>query len=412
MLLQFTIENVLSFADEQVLSFLAADGEHHRPGQVIEVPGVGGVLRSVVVYGANASGKSNLISALGHLRALVWEGTPPGGRIGVPPFRQRSECLSRPRRLQIDLIAGDTRRYSYGLEVLPQEVVSEWMFVDDAPVFERHGRSVKWSSGDLTVRADFLRFVAEGTRPEQTLIAELRARAAAEFTPFAEAIAKVGINDAMFTAPSPEAVAAWGLYDPEHLGACIELLNRADTGIVDAGFAGVTAEQRGKARTDRGYAESLAKSGARVVFVPEGADEHSGLQLGELSDGTRRLLWLAHLAFISGSFGTLCLDEIERSMHTQLAAFLVGELEATSPTTQFLFTTHDTNLLDADLFRRDGIWFVDKDRRGASRLYSLVEFDREQLDGLQGRMEEGYLQGRFGAIPRLRPDGAAGFKAS
>jgi AAA15 family ATPase/GTPase len=119
----------------------------------------------------------------------------------------------------------------------------------------------------------------------------------------------------------------------------------------------------------------------------------------ELSDGTRRLLDLG-LATMPGPGESTCfIDEIDRSLHSALAVRLVALLNAHEERAQLVLTTHDTNLLDAGVFGRDAIWFVDLDAHGAAHLYSLAEFDRGQLDALTGHLEQGYLQGRFGAIP-------------
>ena len=96
MLLQFTVENVLSFRDETVLSLLAAPGVEHAPGQVIDVPGLAQpVLRVVALYGANASGKSNLVKAMAMARRLVLEGTRPDMRIEVAPFKLDPEAWGK-----------------------------------------------------------------------------------------------------------------------------------------------------------------------------------------------------------------------------------------------------------------------------------------------------------------------------
>jgi AAA15 family ATPase/GTPase len=95
------------------------------------------------------------------------------------------------------------------------------------------------------------------------------------------------------------------------------------------------------------------------------------------------------------------LDELDQSFHTELTRHLMELINRRRGRGQFVVTTHDTNLLDAGVFGRDAVWFVEKDTDGAARLYSLAEFDRAQLDALTGRIEQGYLQGRFGAIPVL-----------
>ena len=128
--------------------------------------------------------------------------------------------------------------------------------------------------------------------------------------------------------------------------------------------------------------------------------QRTHLPLHEESDGSQRLLdLLPALYYLANEGGVFVIDELERSMHPMLARkfiefFLKVEGNAKS---QLIFTTHESTLLDLDLMRRDGIWFVEKDPEGATHLYSLADFKvRKDL-----RIEKGYLEGRFGAIPFL-----------
>jgi hypothetical protein len=135
-------------------------------------------------------------------------------------------------------------------------------------------------------------------------------------------------------------------------------------------------------------------------------DEPAAMDIFEESDGTQRLLDLAPVLYHSKSPSSVeasifVIDELERSLHPLLTRLFLGHFlgQTAGPTSQLIFTTHDTNLLDLALLPRDAVWFVEKNRQGASSVYSLAEFNGDQLDKLGGRVEEGYLQGRFGAIP-------------
>jgi hypothetical protein len=124
------------------------------------------------------------------------------------------------------------------------------------------------------------------------------------------------------------------------------------------------------------------------------------LPFGEESDGSRRLLNLLPALYrMTTESRVFVIDELERSMHPMLARkFIEFFLKAVRGAgSQLIFTTHESTLLDLDLVRRDGIWFAEKDPKGATRLYSLAEFKvRKDL-----RVEKGYLAGRFGAVPFL-----------
>jgi len=119
------------------------------------------------------------------------------------------------------------------------------------------------------------------------------------------------------------------------------------------------------------------------------------------SEGTKTLFSLAGpiLVALHGG-GVLVVDELDRSLHTQLAKRIVTMFNdpATNPNNaQLVFNTHDTNLLDTDVLRRDQIWFTEKGSDGATRLFPLTDFRARKYENL----ERGYLQGRYGAVPSI-----------
>jgi hypothetical protein len=139
----------------------------------------------------------------------------------------------------------------------------------------------------------------------------------------------------------------------------------------------------------------------RIVALHDcGTEKAARLLLHEESDGSRRLLKLLPFLYrLTRQAGVIVIDELERSMHPMLARkFIEFFLKAADNSeSQLIFSTHESTLLDLDLMRRDGIWFTEKDQEGATHLYSLADFKvRKDL-----RIEKGYLEGRFGAIPFL-----------
>lgn len=187
------------------------------------------------------------------------------------------------------------------------------------------------------------------------------------------------------------------------------LLDWLGTGVRGVRWASSDAGAQG--RLDAGASVwSLLSEGApiRLVF------DHAGgtLELDELSAGTRRLLTL-HVAVLGTFGGTPMIDEFNQSFHTALTRQLLElAIHERSAFGQLIFTTHDTNLLDAGLLGADGIWFVEKDADGASHLVSLAEFDPDELAALTGHLEEGYLQGRFGGVPFFGDPARLGWEPS
>jgi hypothetical protein len=201
MLLQFAVENYACFADQVVLSLRAVPGEAHPEGQVVEVPGIGPVLRTLVLYGPNASGKSRLVEAFGVLFRLARNGVPPGGTIPVIPHKLDPGWVDKPSTFEVELFVEGVH-YAYGLEATTEEVFSEWLYRVEGKrsvaIFEREkseGPRPNIIIGEgLPLdehRRAFYGFVAEGTRPEQPFLAELRARNATEL---AQLFPRVGVR--------------------------------------------------------------------------------------------------------------------------------------------------------------------------------------------------------------------------
>lgn len=413
MLLQFTVGNYGCFRAPTTLSFVAS-GDYARVGPVTPVPGVGDVLRAVVVFGANASGKTTLLDALESLLHLMAVGIKPGFQSNRPRHALDPDCADAPQTYQVDFFTSD-KVWSYGLSMNPaREVVEEWLVElrgeDEVVAFRRKpgpkgvprvqfGDAVEVTAG----RRSFLAFVAEGTRPEQTLCAELRQRNAHEFQflfDFALGVELIGPPNL-----SEEELLAQLLRDPASRAITEGLLRQAGTGVV-----GVEIEALNKqvARVleadelvDRTVAERLVPH-ARLWFSHRGTHGPERLRYSDLSRGTQRLLHLVEPA-IDGALGVtrlFLIDELDQSLHPSLVRWLVRQfLEMEGA--QFLFTTHDTTLLDAGVFDRSGVWFVEKDATGASALHSLVDVDPAQLEQLTSRLGLGYLQGRFGGTPHI-----------
>ncbi|MDO9016369.1 MAG: ATP-binding protein [Deltaproteobacteria bacterium] len=440
MLLQFAVENFLSIKEQVVLSMLVPAGVTLDPRYARRVGWKWDVLRCAAIYGANAAGKSNVIKALDVFRTLVTKGSAPDQRIGVTGFRLDPAWREKPTRFEVEVVLGDVR-YSYGIELTQDTIVSEWLYRgegdDERMLFERergedgateHRFKFGEVAGDEEQR-QFVRFVAKGTPANQPFLVESRQRNVTDYGPLSDWLER-GV----------------AVIEPhsKHLGLLSELEDSASRGFLEqrlrawgTGVDGVVIHRdsvdslSGKSGVERRLIKSLVDMG--VVQIGTLVDDpavasmdgdavsrkslrfrHPGAGGVELfdwndeSDGTRRLMHLLpvlrqiHQHPDGGQL--LAVDELERSLHTSLTRRFVEEfldLCASAPdtTAQMIFTTHDTNLLNGRLLPPASIWFVEKDRAGASHLYSLAEYPSEQVDALTEHLEDGYLQGRFGAIP-------------
>jgi len=407
-LLQFTVENVLSFRDRATLSMVAGSTPSGLESAVTRVEGFDQpISRVAAIYGPNASGKSNLVKALEMIRRLIVDGTRPDQPIAVVPFKLDDSSAHDPSRFELELLI-EGRRYSYGALISTDAVDKEWLFETSAGgveqlLFERVdiGAGPSFEIGAALepeeARRQFLKFVAQGTRRNQLYLTELAERNAEEFT----AVTRWFRSSWSLVPGSvdPRSLAVKYVTDPKLRTRTRELLRATGTGIRHLQFESKAADT--KLPEEQLRSRLAQASDLRMRFgMNEG--EYS-LGFDEQSDGTRRLLELApELHSACSSTSLVVCDELDRSLHTLVSQhFVRAFLESAAPQSQLLFTTHDTNLLDANLLPRQAIWFVEKDMEGGSTLYSLSEFKQEQLESIGADIERGYLAGRFGAIPFL-----------
>jgi AAA15 family ATPase/GTPase len=198
MLVRFTVENCLSFRDRVEFSMIAAEEVLDHPEHVIHADGVNGVpvLKLGVIYGANASGKSNLVKAMLMVRKLILNPTGPDKRIDRATFKLDPACRDRSTRFEFE-IRLENRYFAYGFSVSSKRVEEEWLFevgrsVEDR-IFERSGSSFEWGRLEFSSPDEkaFLEFTAKGTLPNRLFLSECRERNIRDNVPAARDIVNV-----------------------------------------------------------------------------------------------------------------------------------------------------------------------------------------------------------------------------
>jgi uncharacterized protein len=408
MLIEFRVENHRSIREEQVLTMEASGPEvarvvdgHRKPLTCV-----------AAIYGANASGKSNLLSALAYARAVVvyshrlWE---PEGGVPRDPFAW-GEFRRKPSLYEITFVQ-DKVRYRYGFVLDDAAVAEEWLHAWP------HGRRQVWFERDRGKMkfGDALggenRVVEELTRNNALFLsaaAQLRHEQLLPVYRWFGGIASVNIRaprgvpfeDYLLSrAGFGELSLARALAEMDDEGADVEnqrviteysnILRAADVGILDF---------KAEHDPERPRHPSL-------YFLHESDEGDSWLPLRQESDGTKVLLQIAQPVISALARGHLVIiDELERSLHPLLARYvlrLFGDPSRNPNHAQVLFTTHDTNLIGTSAgpaaLTREQIWLTEKNRSGATVLYPLTDYKPRKQENL----ERGYLQGRYGAIPFL-----------
>lgn len=414
MLVEFRVKNFRSLRDEQVLSLVASKDKTllETNTLVTGIKAAPTLLRSAVVYGANAGGKSNLIKALQYMQGVVIESATviqPGQTFSVQPFRLDGESARHPTEFEITFLL-DGVRYQYGFALTSQRIVSEHLLVYKAFKPQRwFDRYIDANTGKETFEfGPGLRGpknVWEGATRSNSLFLSMAVQLNSEqlrpvFDWFVNHL--VIFNEVSPLAPQ---FSVQMLRQAEKRKAICDFLTAADISIADIDV--VTRTVPGQAvHFDRITGktevrlEEIEENQLRFRHVTERGE--AVFDLTEESSGTRNLLFLAGPVLDILKKGlTLVIDEIDTSLHTLLVREMVRLFhrpEVNTGGAQLIFTTHDTSLLDApDLLRRDQVWFVEKDRHQTSTLVSLSEFSPRKNEAL----ERGYLIGRYGGVPFL-----------
>lgn len=415
MLLEFRTKNFRSLRDEQALSLVASSDKTLLETHALStgLKAVPHVLKSAVVYGANASGKSNLIKALQYMRNVVLESAVllPGQTFSrLQPFKLDATSSSQATEFEVSFTL-DGMRCQYGFAMNTQRIVSEQLLVYKAAKpqrwFLRHfdaasGRDVyEFGTGLKGAKS-----LWEGaTRPNALFLSTAVQLNSEDLRPVFDWFANRLVIFNEQSQPSPEFSLAMLKQEAQRKAIC-EFLRAADTSIADIE---VTTKQALVHTIQLDLATGKREDIANEQFVDEVKFHHlteqgtAAFDLADESGGTRNLLFLTGpILDILNKGLTLVVDELDTSLHTLLVQALVRLFhrpEANTGGAQLIFTTHDTSLLDAyGLFRRDQIWFVEKRPDQSSSLYSLLDFSPRKNEAL----ERGYLQGRYGALPFLR----------
>lgn len=442
MIVSFSVSNFRSFSSEVTFSLVASNRlTASHEGHAVPIPDSDQkVLRVAVLYGANGAGKSNLFKALRFLKSIALGTRQKDSGTGRTPFRF-GDWPKKPSEFDLQFI-GDGKLYRFGFKLDDDRILEEWLVQviggREKALYERttdaRGEvSIEIGEG-LRESDERLRALAKvGGPPNQSFLATAQATLAAphigaQIGGILEWF-KTGLNlvtpDQPFgglgqaLASEPELTEFAGAYlkssatGVDHLD--IRKIEMHEDEVRRLLPEGLVSRLREDAKQHKTALLRMPDGTELLVDGPHGArfnhieiraahkdsDQSTLLfNLAEESDGTIRLLQLVpalhNLRRVGGAY---FIDEIDRSLHPLLVwKFLEFFLHScASKLGQVIVTSHESNLLDLDLLRRDEIWFAEKDADSSTHLYSLLDFKvRNDLE-----IRKHYLQGRFGAIPFL-----------
>jgi hypothetical protein len=456
MLIEFRIGNFRSFDELQTFSLVASSDERH-PDNCIPFHKLK-LLKSAAIYGANASGKSNLIKAIGFMRQFILFSATTmnvGDEIPVVPFQLNPDSRGKASLFEVGFAVGDVR-YQYGFTATSKRVEDEWLIAYPKGraqhllerSFDLETEKTKWTfRGELHKEG---RLLKERTR-ENGLVLSRGAdlNIAPLTTVFLWFRQKMSVLD-LSTPPASliDQTALRLKEDPTFRDRVLRLIRHADLGISDLEVAEEQARYSTwivptptvfvggapvSSGTTSGFtmtavnvppsltgpfisgAGTLNYTSSGISFPPvhtirsihrsPGGEAVRFNFLEAESNGTQRFFalvgpWLDALDQGAG----LVIDELDCSMHPSLTWKLVELFQtkdANPKGAQLIFSTHDSTLMDLELFRRDQIWIVEKNRAGGSRLSSLYDFEEKPRNN--EAVQQRYLAGRYGGVPVFGP---------
>ena len=441
MLIKISVENFKSFDQKEELSMISSSKMQGNKNHRLQIKKTK-LLKNAVVYGANASGKSNLVTTFAFIKATLMEGLPV---VSVNDFcRNKEENRNRESVFELQFTVGDTF-YAYGFSAIlsQRKITEEWLYelMQDGgahQLFVREGISspvlgenVKLSAAEKSRFAVYSEdFVGQETK---LFLAEMNRGKKYDDTSkllFFQEVFGWLMNNIIVINPNVGISNTEAYYSDESLENISRLIQTFDTGVTEIKTRKITAEEMSKMiptdvvqeifnrlmvqmrltgmpsiqmtwRVEGGFFNIRIIQGNPEPEITTLVLKHGksafDFNFAEESDGTKRLFDLIDMLLTDRPDTLFVVDELERSLHPKLTErFLKLFMEAHDGTRmQLVFTTHEDTIMDQVLFRRDEIWFVERDAENASNIYSLDRF-KERYDK---KLSKAYLEGRYGAIP-------------
>lgn len=443
MLISFAVENFKSFDKRTEFNMIASNKLRNYKEKYRYVNHVS-ILKSAVIYGANASGKSNLIKAFQFMKYCITDKEIPASSKQLF-CKNKAENENRVSTFEITMSIND-HCYAYGFDILlkEQKIVSEWILdlTDSEKVrilFKRENghfeidealssdsadfEKFKIYSDDLSEN-DYVLFLSEMNRNKKINIDS-------KLYFFKEIYHWFENNLNIYTPDTPITDFVY-YYNNDSLQVVTKLIRSFDTGINDIKIRQLTKEelkdklgigfyhdvlQRVKEKANKSKKEVRLSMRSKNNFFNIATDKESEellittlsfshnkspyeFEFNEESDGTRRIFDLLDVLLTKNKNTTYIIDEMDRSIHPILFKRfieLLNEIHKIN-NTQLIFTTHESTVMEQELFRKDQIWFVNKDENNLSNLYPFDKFN-ERYDK---KINKAYLEGRYGAIPSFK----------
>lgn len=445
MLIRFTVENFLSFKERQSFSLIPGRGTIKSEHKTKAIKGIS-VLKTSVIFGANASGKSNLIKGINFGKKMILKGSKAEQKIDFQNFRLDKNYTNKNSRIEYE-IQHNGKNYAYGFVFNTNKIVEEWLFEitkkRDKMIFERDDSSKEifkleylFGRNKKEDEKQFLKFIAKSTPNNQLFLNEIRTRRVKENVSNIEDLTNVidwfqNSLKVIFPDDKYKEGLKFELKEDEKLLTSFEeFLKYFDTGIsgvclepIDYDSIEISMFVLNKIKEDllnkksENIRATILSNKNTTYFISTKEDEviyhkfmtkHKSVgnkseelfDTSDESDGTNRIIdFIPLLMDLLKGDNVFIIDEMERSLHPNLIYDLIDLFLSKSKNvnSQLILASHESSLLTQKLLRKDEVWFTVKDTDGATKVHSLeqynIRFDKQ--------IRKDYLLGRFKAIPKI-----------
>lgn len=398
MLITFKYKNFKSFKNENILDLEATTLKEHEYN-VVKMKNVN-LLTMAAIYGANASGKSNVLQAFEYMKNMILINNDSMEYSQIKEENIYSFMMNKsPISLEVEILSKDGKIYKYGFESLNDKIKSEWMYEKKInkfyTIFERKENSVSMKSNNKNNRYDNL--------DDKTLFLSIYSKIDRKNSDFNNVYQwfidtdYLDLDNTKIENFINNTISTKILNDSNYKAELQNFISALDLGIEEI-------------KTIPESMNDLPKSNGVVkieLLYRVENNKVKSLPLELESDGTRKMIYLFDYLIAALKKGmTLFIDDLDTKLHPLLTRYIINlfhNKEINISNAQLIYTTHDVTNLNKETFRRDEIWFTEKDNSGVSEIYSLSDY---KIDNVKIRNDatfnKDYLSGRYGAIAELK----------
>lgn len=428
MLIDFSVQNFKSFNSKQELSMIASTStkENFNLQNIIPIQkfGIDKLVKSTAIFGANASGKSNFSYSFTVLKTILLgslDSTSSKSLDLAQPFLLQENYFEEPIEFEVSFLSSGYL-FRYGISIVENEISEEWLYWTEnsreTMLFQRDKETIKYNQRSFSEAKDFVDrskdiWIVEKTKkyiPFISVLSQFDGEISNMVIDWFQKLNVIsGVRDDGFKKftlnlfEKDVEFKAWAL-------EILQSLQISDIRIVEEERS--LPFQKSKGALDEELNDAISKltgfleknkifeKKIEVVKKNQNTNKKYVLPLSLESEGTRKLIYLlGPLYDIINNNGLLIIDEFDNKFHSLLSNFIIKLFHKQEKSlSQLILTCHDTNLLNRDLFRRDQIWFIEKNQKHESELYSLLEY-KEHYTRKDDSYSKDYLAGKYGAIP-------------